>query len=192
MRRTQRGWRAALLALLLIGLPASGCGAGGDTPSVTRVRPSAVPPGGLVLLSGRSFDQVAAVSLDGRELTGVTLVNDEVLALTAPADLAPGTHTLELRAFNGRRALASVNISAPAPAPTPAQAQATPAPVPTAVPTSPSVAPRPSVNVAPPRSPATPAPVRRDGNDDKDKEKEKEKKEERPAERPGNDRGRGR
>jgi len=176
--------RPALAALALAALTLAGCG-GGDGPAVERVRPDEVAPGGLVMVSGRALDRVAAVSIGGRPATSVTAVNATLLTAVAPADLPAGAHELTLMAHDGRRTIAAVRVGGAGGAAPVAGVGPSPPPAPVAQPPAPPMAPAPAPApvAAPPRpAPPPPAPVtQRDDKDDKKKDEQK-----------GPDRGRGR
>ena len=171
-----------------ISLAFAACGSGGS-PSVKTVQPAAVPPGGLVIVSGQHLDRVAAVSLGGRLLPTMTVVNNEVLTVLAPSDLAPGIQPLELKALDGRRTVTTLTIGAtPTAGGAPPAPPQSPAPAPAPMPAPPAaVAPPARVTPPPPPQVARPAQERDDDKqEDKDKKEEKDKKDEPP------DRGRGR
>ena len=183
-------------SLLFVALALAACASGDRTPAVREVRPAAVAPGGLLLLSGSSLDRVATVSLGGRLLTTTTLVNDELLTAIAPMEMAEGTQPLEMTAFNGRRIVTSVNVRAAAPGPTtppaaaPITAQPAPTPPAATAPPHPAAPPAPAATAAPQRitppspPPRTAVPSREKDDDDEDKEDKKKDEE--------NKRGRGR
>lgn len=196
-----RRWLPFVAGLGVVGAVAlSGCGSAERQPLISAVRPSVIAPGGLMMISGRHLDRVVGVSVGGRPAGRFTPVNADLLTAEAPPELADGSHTVELQALDGRRALTMVQAgsgrqpaSAPpviqAPEPTPVSVVAAPTPTPTP---APPAAPAPSAGpfqlIVPARPlPATPRPPQRDNDDDDDEGQDR-----RPAGPGGLGRGRGR
>jgi len=106
----------AAATITFIGVIASACGGSVPAPTIERVIPLSPSPGGLVVLTGDGFALVAEAWLAGKRLSPPTRVNHSTLTLVVPDDAQPGTHTLELRAVDGRRAALPLTVSAFAPA----------------------------------------------------------------------------
>lgn len=144
----------AMLPLCLLLVAVVACRPGDEMPALRQVRPAAVTPGALVLLSGERLDRVATVAIGGQLAADVTLVNDALLTAVAPAGLVGGVQTLALRAVDGRVLYAAVVVAA-APAVAASVEQPRPSPAPPSPASSP--APDPTTHVAP--APAASAPV---------------------------------
>ena len=201
-----RAW-SRLFVLVLVVLSLS-CG-GPDGPAVTRVRPGAVAPGGLLLLSGERLSGVTEGTLAGQPLTRVIAVNDGLLAATAPSDAPPGEQPLHLRDVTGQVVVRTVTVAGPSAPPAPAAAPAAapapqsspapasappdaPDPVRTPTGTSPSRAYPPASSTPVARPPdATSAPPGQSRPPKKDDKPEKdEDRDRKPEDKPGNGRGR--
>jgi hypothetical protein len=119
----------SLVTALLVVAWIAACGGTRGDPVITAVRPATVAPGGFLLLEGHGFRPGDAVLLDGTPAV-VTWVNAETLTAIVPPGLTDGVHQIDVRAPEGRGAIASVRIASPG-----APAEAAAAPLPTASPT---------------------------------------------------------
>lgn len=169
MMRTMTHRSRLLAAVVLVPLLAAAggaCGTAASGPAITRVRPAAVAPGGMLLLSGTGFDPAGGVSLDGRPLERVTWVNAELLAAVIPGDTPAGAHPVEVWSPTGRRTAASILVDSPPAVERPAEAPAPPAP-----PAPPAI----QVPASTPRTapaPANPRGGEHEGRDEKDDDKD--------------------
>ncbi|HEY8490254.1 MAG TPA: IPT/TIG domain-containing protein [Dehalococcoidia bacterium] len=125
-----------LTAALLLAILAAACGAGdGAAPHVDAVRPAAMPDreGGLLIITGRGFQQGARVLVGSTEAGSVTWVNQHTLTAVVARGSAAGHHQVRVVNPDGTEAAWDGALSifqVPTPVPTP-RPTATPTPTPT-------------------------------------------------------------
>lgn len=126
-------WAGLLPAVLLLVALAAGCGAGdGPAPQVDAVRPAALPDseGGLLIVTGRGFQQGARVLVGQAEAGSATWVNQHTLTAVVARGFAAGHHQVRVVNPDGTEAVWDGALSifqVPTPVPTP-RPTATPTP----------------------------------------------------------------